>query len=512
MLRSNPPSADRHRRENFPVASLLLAPAHRSAVLAFYRVARAADDIADDPHLSSAEKLAQLDAIAASTQDPHLNQLLQAFRQDAVRDRYVDWPDLLAYCRLSAVPVGRFLLRLHGQPANADGPADALCIALQILNHVQDCGADWRMLGRCYLPLSDLVAEGADPADLSGDYATPALRRVLDRLLDRCAVLLSEASSLPARIQDRRLRLETVVTLDLAAALLARLCQHDPLAGRVALSRSQMALRAGWQVLRLVGGLRPVRPAASSFTAAIARVAPARRAAMAALYDYCRHIDDIADGVASSPEKLAALDDWRHRVAGGDVPDGLGGLPMAELLAVIDGVAMDVVDPPIGPSWEWLERYCDRVAGAVGRLSVRVFGSDRPQDLAVAEPLGRALQLVNILRDVHEDAARLRLYLPAPLLDRHGITGRDPVLVLRHPAIGAVCADLAQRARAEFRRADDALAQADRRCLRPAQMMRDAYGMLLDRLEHLGWPPPRGQRVRLTPWCKLRLAARFISG
>jgi len=484
----------------------------RPAVLAFYQQARTADDIADDPALSSEQKLARLDQMAAIINDPLLAQLLRAFRQDAVQATYADWPDLLAYCRLSAVPVGRFLLRLHGERIAADGPADALCVALQLLNHVQDCGADWQALGRCYLPVSDVQAEGAELADLSASRLTPALRRVLDRLLDRCAVLLDEAASLPALLTSRRLRLETLVTLDLARALLGRLRRQDPLACRVVLPRPLMVGRAFVQLARGLGGWRCPGGPGSSFQAAIARVAPDRRAGMAALYDFCRQVDDIADGVAAPTDKAAALAQWRQGIEAGDLPAGLAGLglPVKDLLAVIDGVAMDVEDPPLGPSWSWLDLYCDRVAGAVGRLSVRVFGSDQPQDLAVAAPLGRALQLVNILRDVHEDAARWRLYLPAPLLEHHGIASRDPVLVLRHPAIGAVCADVAAQAQRDFAQADQALAAGDPHILRPARMMRDAYGALLARLERLGWPPPPGRRVRLSPWGKARLAWRFL--
>ncbi len=236
--------------ENFPVAARFLAPYHRAAVMAFYRAARAADDVADDPALPAEEKLSRLDAIVSTTTDPHLAQLLQAFRQDATKRRYRDWSDLLLYCRFSAVPVGRFLLDLHGEGRSAHAASDALCSALQVLNHLQDCAEDFRTLDRVYLPAALMEAEGAQVADLRESRAQPALRRVLDRILDRVDELVVQARPLSRQIADRRLALQAAITVAVAARLSRKLRRRDPLATRVRLSKPEYAMAC------LSGGLR----------------------------------------------------------------------------------------------------------------------------------------------------------------------------------------------------------------------------------------------------------------
>lgn len=236
--------------ENFPVAARFLAPDHRAAVMAFYRAARAADDIADDPALPPDEKIARLDAIAASNADPHLAQLLQAFRQDATKTRYRDWSELLLYCRFSAVPVGRFLLDLHGEGRAAQVASDALCSALQVLNHLQDCGEDFRVLDRVYLPMTWMGAEGAQVDDLRAGRTQPALRRVFDRVLDRVDELVVQALPLSRQVADRRLALQAAITAAVAARLARKLRRGDPLAAPVRLSK------AGYAIACLAGGLR----------------------------------------------------------------------------------------------------------------------------------------------------------------------------------------------------------------------------------------------------------------
>jgi squalene synthase HpnD len=231
------------------------------------------------------------------------------------------------------------------------------------------------------------------------------------------------------------------------------------------------------------------------------RILPrARREAMYAIYAFCREVDDIADGPDSPERKMAELDQWRAevgRVFGGD-PRTLTGralfepvrrfaLAREELLSVIEGVAMDAREEMRAPSLAALRQYCARVAGAVGLLSIRAFGdaSPRARDLALA--LGEALQLTNILRDLAEDAARGRLYLPRELLDKYGIGPRDPAAVLAHPALPDLCAELAAMARAKFAEAQDALADCDRRKLRPAVIMMTIYRRILDKLLVRGW-------------------------
>ncbi|HSF93981.1 MAG TPA: squalene synthase HpnC [Thermohalobaculum sp.] len=260
--------------ENFPVASVLIAPRLRRHVMRFYAFARAADDIADNPALTPAEKLRQLDRFEAAltthaalpleaaqlreslaatgVSDRHARALLAAFRQDATKQRYRDWDELMAYCALSAHPVGRFMLDLHGEAPAAATPGDALCAALQVLNHLQDCGQDRHLLDRIYLPGDWMSEAGAEPEDLDADAASPALRRVLDRCLDATDRLLDAAAPLAGMLRSRRLGAEVAVIHCLASRLASRLRRQDPLAGRVALGRGDMAAAALAGLWRLV--------------------------------------------------------------------------------------------------------------------------------------------------------------------------------------------------------------------------------------------------------------------
>ncbi len=253
--------------ENFPVGSWLLPAALRPHVAMFYAFARAIDDIADNPDLASDDKIRRLDGFdaaltgAAGGDDPafakahrlrdslratgvtdrHGRDLIAAFKQDAVKLRYADWADLMGYCRLSAAPVGRYLLDLHGQPAADYGPSDALCNALQVLNHLQDCGEDYRRLDRVYLPADWLDECGVDIPELDEPEAGIGLRLVIDRCLDGCDALLAEARFLPGRLKSRRLAMESAVIVRLARRLTRLLRRGDPLAERVALTRLDFA-------------------------------------------------------------------------------------------------------------------------------------------------------------------------------------------------------------------------------------------------------------------------------
>ncbi len=247
--------------ENFPVGSALIRPELRRHVHAFYEFARNADDIADSATLAAGDKIARLDAMEAvllgeaddraapsaarlrkslaetGTTALHSRHLLVAFRRDATKLRYADWEELLDYCRYSAMPVGRHVLDLHGEDAATHPPADALCAALQVLNHLQDCRADLSALDRCYLP-EDLLAEnGAVVGDVARAAASVGLRRVFDALLGRVEGLNALAIELPRRTRSRRLRLETAVIVGLSRRLAARLRRADPIAGRVRLRR-----------------------------------------------------------------------------------------------------------------------------------------------------------------------------------------------------------------------------------------------------------------------------------
>ncbi len=256
--------------ENFPVASRLIAPRHRATILAFYRFARAADDLADSATLGADEKIRRLDlfedtllghddavavalplraALAATGVTPrHAQDLLVAFRMDATKGRYADWAELLHYCRYSAAPVGRFVLDVHGEAEDTWPANDALCAALQIINHIQDCGKDFREIDRVYVPLDMLDRHGAAVTMLGEAAAAPPLRACLCDLASRNADLVAQGRLSPL-VEDRRLRLETAVIGRLAATLNDRLLRRDPLSARVHLSKPG----ALWQALLAAG-------------------------------------------------------------------------------------------------------------------------------------------------------------------------------------------------------------------------------------------------------------------
>jgi len=266
---------------------------------------------------------------------------------------------------------------------------------------------------------------------------------------------------------------------------------------------------------------RVVEASGSSFLAGMRILPERRRNAMYAIYAFCREVDDIADEPAPLAEKRARLDAWRAEIAGlyeaGSLheptavalrgPVAEFGLAKEDFLALIEGMEMDANGPIRAPSEAELERYCDRVACAVGRLSVKAFGTDGPEAERIAYELGQALQLTNILRDLDEDAADGRLYLPAELLDRHGIAEREPAAVLAHPALDAVCAELAQRARTHFEAARSAIARSERGPLRPAIVMMEVYRRVLDALVARGWT--RRHEVGPGKLTKLWIAVRY---
>jgi hydroxysqualene synthase len=255
------PSGKGRSAENFPVGSLLIRRDLRPHVHAFYRFARNADDIADNPTLTADEKVRRLDRMAAILEGApgkdspaaaamreslvetrmtanHCHDVLRAFRLDATKLRYQDWNDLMAYCRYSASPVGRQLLDLHGESRETWPASDALCSALQVLNHLQDCADDYRVLDRVYLPMTDLTAEGIGIETLGAGGSCPDLRRVFDSMLDRTDSLVATARGLAPQVVSSGLRWECGVIVELAARLLRRLRRGDPLADRVRLKKS----------------------------------------------------------------------------------------------------------------------------------------------------------------------------------------------------------------------------------------------------------------------------------
>ena len=249
--------------ENFPVASWLVAPQHRRPILAFYEFVRIADDIADHATLREADKLAHLDRLEASLlgrddhnaagitlraalaernlSPQHAQDLLKAFRQDVTKHRYADWDELIDYCRYSAMPVGRFVLDVHGESRSTWPASDNVCAVLQIINHLQDCVKDYRALDRVYIPLDALAAAGTSVEALDAPRSTPQLLACLHGLAGRTGVMLEQGRSLPAQINDTRLAAEISAIVTLARHFVHLLRTRDPLSENVRLGKFGVA-------------------------------------------------------------------------------------------------------------------------------------------------------------------------------------------------------------------------------------------------------------------------------
>ncbi len=284
-------SGKTHRDENFPVASWIIHPRHRALILAFYNFVRTADDIADHATLSERGKLNYLDlleaellgqgdsqpeavnlrhALAQRSMPPrHALDVLIAFRMDVTKLRYENWDEVIHYCRYSAMPVGRFMLDVHGESTSTWAASDALCAGLQINNHLQDCGKDYRELNRVYLPRDALAAAGASVEALGLERAPAPLLQCLHSLAARTEVLLDQSKSLSAEVKDFRLRLEIAVIQAFADKIVRLLKMRDPLSQTVHLGPMELIAyslggMAGEMARRAVGR-RPVsKPAAGA--------------------------------------------------------------------------------------------------------------------------------------------------------------------------------------------------------------------------------------------------------
>ena len=248
--------------ENFPVASFVIAPRHRPAVMAFYYFVRAADDVADNAKASADEKLSiledmRLTLMGAADKSPegitlrrvlearklstdHAADLLEAFRRDVTKLRYADWDELIDYCRYSAMPVGRYVLDVHGEDRACWPLNDALCAALQVINHLQDCGKDYRQINRVYLPEDIMAKHGASVDMLGGSIARAPLKAVLNEVAAKNADLLATSAAFAGAIKDKRLALEVALIQRFAEDLNIRLFSADPLCDRVHHKKSEL--------------------------------------------------------------------------------------------------------------------------------------------------------------------------------------------------------------------------------------------------------------------------------
>ena len=357
-------SGKTHRDENFPVASWIIHPRHRALILSFYNFVRTADDIADHATLGADEKLRYLDlleaellgkgdtqkeavnlrhALAERAMPPrHALDVLIAFRMDVTKLRYENWDEVIHYCRYSAMPVGRFMLDVHGESTSTWAASDALCAGLQINNHLQDCAKDYRNLNRVYLPRDALAAAGASVEMLGEAKSPPPLLQCLQALAVRTETLLNESKSLSAEVKDFRLGLEVAVIQAFADKIVGMLKVRDPLSERVHLSPLELLgaerrrhrgrdhpPRRGTPSPDKTGGRRMTLQTAaanadygstasgSSFYAAMRMLPREQREAMFQIYSFCRQVDDIADFARAAPGTAgrAAAMARRHRCA-----------------------------------------------------------------------------------------------------------------------------------------------------------------------------------------------------
>ncbi|CAN5201794.1 presqualene diphosphate synthase HpnD [soil metagenome] len=258
----------------------------------------------------------------------------------------------------------------------------------------------------------------------------------------------------------------------------------------------------------------------SSFYAAMRILPREQREAMFQIYSFCRQVDDIADSDGPRPERLAALDQWRRDIDAlyaGHPPARVKdyapsvkqfGLRREDFIAIIDGMEMDVPADIRAPDARTLDLYCDRVASAVGRLSVRVFGLGEEDGILLAHHLGRALQLTNILRDIDEDAGIGRLYLPRESLNDAGILSNDPLTVVSDPRLPRACQDILKQARGHFAKANDIMARNPRRVVRAPRIMSEYYHAILEKLVERGFALPR-KPVKLSKAAKIFILIRY---
>jgi 15-cis-phytoene synthase len=547
------------RSENFPVALRVLPGALRSDLLAVYGFARLTDDIGDR---YEGDRLATLDwlerdvelavdgraahpAVAALTPSiknydldlAPFRDLIEANRRDQHQHRYATFDELLDYCRLSANPVGRLVLAVFGvtDPALAR-LSDDVCSGLQIVEHLQDVGEDLAA-GRVYLPQDDLARFGCTDDDLRQPTANAALRKLIAHEAGRARILLASGRPLVAGMPNVLARLAVAGFLAGGMAALDAIgaADFDVLAHRCRPTRRGVARHAA-AVLAPVARpataskhayaecSRITRTEAKNFAYGISLLPGPKRDAMSALYAYARRIDDIADSDRSADDKLAALadvDDQIAALAAGELPDTTDAvlvgvhhastvfdIPVKAFAEIVEGCRRDTVGSVYATAAD-TEEYCRFVAGAVGRLSLGVFGSTDPVVApGLADDLGVALQLTNVLRDVVEDRQMGRVYLPADDIERFGC---EPDLAGPADAVGKLVAHYVDVAEDFYERGLGLLPLLDRRSRACVSAMATIYHELLRRIATEPAAVLRG-RVSLSTREKLWVAARSLAG
>jgi 15-cis-phytoene synthase len=551
--------------ENFPVVTRLVPRAAREQLLAVYAFARLTDDLGDEHRGDRPAALDWLEAdlraalegrpshpvtarlglaIAATdmTAAPFFD-LIGANRRDQTIVRQATWDQLLDYCRLSANPMGTAVLGIAGAlTPERQALSDRVCSGLQVVEHLQDVGED-AAAGRVYLPADDLQRFGVVDADLMAAEASPALRSLVAFELARARELLAAGIPLTRSLRGWcRLAVAGYVAGGLAAADAIEAAGYDVLAGSVRPRRARM-LRHGLRVVaspaarhRREGRPKPeldrayaacaevTRTQAKNFAYGIALLPPAKRRAMAMVYALARRVDDIVDEPGPIGARARSLDELQARVASTMAQRAPANADDAVLIALADVVRHFPLPPDaVADLFEGCRRdlvlarmatlddlvvYCRQVAGSIGRLSLAVFGTDRPAvTVPLADDLGVALQLTNVLRDVVEDRDQLgRVYLPADDLARFGCA---PDASGPDDRLAALLTFEAERARAWYERGLDLLPHLDHRSRACVAAMAGIYYRLLDHIESDPGAVLRG-RISLTTGQKVGVAVRGL--
>ena len=551
---------DKRKNENFPVASFILPKKIRSKIINFYNFARVLDDISDNGEIDNNERLNNLLNINKSLIEEDINSmdehclayqnmvndgiinkrhglaLISAFIQDTTTTRYETWDGLIDYCMRSAAPVGRAVLEIN-QEWNADIDAsDSICNVLQILNHLQDVKSDLKERNRIYF--SSQLYEKEEY--LSLDESNHVVNNMKITALNEVNHMLKKGYELPKSLNSRRLKIEIFTILEIAKLLSKKLRKEDILAKKVKLSKQQYfvcfakAFFKGLITKSNTGsGYKKIAfMSKSSFIAPLLKLPKERRDAMLAFYAYCRITDDNIDDEKDKNLAKQNLDFWTEETRKlyiEDIDNNQSNLypshpvtralyPVIKkymiqeeiLLEMLEGQKMDLDNLTIKPTLEVLDQYCFRVASCVGLCSINIFGYSNCETEKFAIHLGKALQLINIMRDVKEDAENGRIYLPLELLQSYDLAGLTPKDILSgyeeiNDGLKEVGKELSKIIDFHIESAMDSLKEEDKDNMLPALLMYKVYNKYYDLIKDNNYNIS-GDRVRISLIQKYKIA------
>ena len=543
-------------KENFPVASLLMPKQARNAILALYRFARSADEISDDHTISNEERKQKLQEVYDSLLQGDINKiqnnyrgffyecskgrmnlkhglaLLEAFIQDTEKKRYDNWDDTLSYCQKSAATIGRCVLEANGEFAADFAAADKICVVLQLINHLQDVKEDYINDNRIYFDASLI-----DHNDISLDNETERFTAGKNEIIKRLREILYSAEDIFFTINSFRVRAEIATIFNVADILLNKLQAKDVLQEeRVELTKNEKK-KALIKGIILALKIKPVSKysssglailSKSSFIKPLMKLNKDKRKAMLCFYSFCRLVDDAVDNARDRSDATVKLKQWKEEVdkiystdlitlPNHPISKELAlyvrayNIEKSHLLEIIEGQQMDISGDMNSPSDEVLDKYCYRVASCVGLVSIQIFGYDKnnkekTQDFSVN--LGKGLQLINIIRDVKEDAKNGRIYLPKSVMEKHLFNHSPQEIYLQYEKlrfdIVKVLEDLALKAEGYFDKALEALPQEEVGNMNPALLMMNVYKNYLDKMRSARFIFERDD-IKLTAIEKLKL-------